>query len=33
VFGTLVLTWLILLAVNLVLGLIFAALPHALGRA
>ena len=32
VFGTLVLTWLILLAVNLVLGLIFAALPHALGR-
>ena len=32
VFWTLVLTWLILLAVNLVLGLIFAALPHALGR-
>jgi hypothetical protein len=32
VFGTLVLAWLILLAVNLVLGLIFAALPDALGR-
>ncbi len=32
VFGTLVLAWLILLAVNLVLGLIFAALPNALGR-
>ena len=32
VFWTLVLTWLILLAVNLILGLIFAALPHALGR-
>ena len=32
VFGTLVLAWLILLAVNLVLGLIFAALPAALGR-
>jgi len=32
VFWTLVLTWLILLAVNLVLGLIFAALPNALGR-
>src|SRR5207244_6354034 len=33
VFGTLVLAWLILLAVNLVLGVIFAALPNALGRA
>ena len=32
VFGTLVLAWLILLAVNLILGLIFAALPDALGR-
>src|ERR1700757_1283704 len=32
VFWTLVLTWLILLAVNLVLGLICAALPNALGR-
>jgi lysylphosphatidylglycerol synthetase-like protein (DUF2156 family) len=32
VFGTLVLAWLILLAVNLILGLIFAALPNALGR-
>jgi hypothetical protein len=32
VFWTLVLTWLILLAVNLVLGLIFGALPHALDR-
>ena len=32
VFGTLVLAWLILLGVNLVLGLIFAALPNALGR-
>src|SRR4029450_3966579 len=32
VFWTLVLMWLILLAVNLVLGLIFAALPDALGR-
>ena len=32
VFGTLVLAWLILLAVNLVLGVIFYALPHALGR-
>src|SRR5690348_17551438 len=32
VFGTLVLAWLILLAVNLILGLIFTALPHALGR-
>ena len=32
VFGTLVLTWLILLAVNLILGLIFAALPDWLGR-
>ena len=32
VFWTLVLMWLILLAVNLILGLIFAALPDALGR-
>ena len=32
VFGTLVLAWLILLAVNLILGLIFAALPDALAR-
>jgi hypothetical protein len=32
VFGTLVLAWLILLAVNLILGLIFAALPDVLGR-
>jgi hypothetical protein len=32
VFGTLVLAWLILLAVNLILGLIFAALPDALSR-
>jgi hypothetical protein len=32
VFGTLVLTWLILLAVNLILGVIFAALPDWLGR-
>jgi hypothetical protein len=32
VFGTLVLAWLILLAVNLILGLIFAVLPDALGR-
>jgi hypothetical protein len=32
VFWTLVLTWLILLAVNLILGLIFTALPDALGR-
>jgi hypothetical protein len=32
VFGTLVLTWLILLAVNLILGLIFTALPDWLGR-
>ena len=32
VFGTLVLAWLILLAVNLILGLIFTALPNALGR-
>jgi hypothetical protein len=32
VFGTLVLTWLILLGVNLILGVIFYALPHALGR-
>src|SRR5262249_44410361 len=32
VFGTLVLTWVILLGVNLILGLIFAALPNALGR-
>jgi len=32
VFGTLVLTWIILLVVNIVLGLIFAALPDALGR-
>jgi len=30
VFGTLVLAWVILLAVNIVLGLIFLALPHAL---
>jgi len=30
VFGTLVLAWVILLVVNIVLGLIFAALPHAL---
>jgi hypothetical protein len=30
VFGTLVLTWIILLVVNIVLGLIFVALPHAL---
>jgi hypothetical protein len=32
VFGTLVLAWLILLAVNLILGLVFTALPNALGR-
>jgi hypothetical protein len=32
VFGTLVLAWLILLAVNLILGLIFTALPNVLGR-
>src|SRR5579862_2015335 len=32
VFGTLVLAWLILLAVNLVLGLIFTALPNVLDR-
>jgi len=32
VFGTLVLMYIILLAVSLVLGLIFSALPHALGR-
>jgi hypothetical protein len=32
VFGTLVVAWLILLAVDLVLGLIFAALPNVLGR-
>ena len=32
VFGTLVLAWLILLGVNLVLGVIFYALPHVLGR-
>src|SRR4029077_11004031 len=32
VFGTLVLAWLMLLAVNLILGLIFAVLPDALGR-
>jgi hypothetical protein len=32
VFWTLVLTWLILLAVNLILGLIFTALPDWLGR-
>ncbi|HEV2536758.1 MAG TPA: hypothetical protein VGU21_04515 [Streptosporangiaceae bacterium] len=30
VFGTLVLVWIILLVVNLVLGLVFAALPHVL---
>jgi hypothetical protein len=32
VFGTLVLTWIILLAVNLVLGVIFSALPQALSN-
>ena len=32
VFGTLVLVFIILLAVNLILGLIFAALPHVLGN-
>jgi hypothetical protein len=32
VFGTLVLTWIILLAVNIVLGLIFTALPDALSN-
>jgi len=32
VFGTLVLLWVVLLAVNLVLGLIFVALPHVLGN-
>ncbi len=32
VFGTLVLTWIVMLVVSLVLGLIFAALPHALSN-
>jgi len=32
VFGTLVLTWIILLVVNIVLGLIFVALPHVLSN-
>jgi hypothetical protein len=32
VFGTLVLVYIILLAVNLILGLIFTALPHVLGN-
>jgi hypothetical protein len=32
VFGTLVLTWIVLLVVNIVLGLIFTALPHVLSN-
>jgi hypothetical protein len=32
VFGTLVLVFIILIAVNLILGLIFSALPHVLGN-